>query len=645
MSQKGVYTHVPSEGPLDVRIVCLAETPWINEVEAGRPLAGASGNLLKRWWYPLGLQRSDMRLMNLFPYRPPTREIESVPAEKLIAAIEGIHERIAKLTDPYVIVTMGNYATYALTGKGKVKASVRNAFSAMQSSATEAEKKAGITSLRGSIYPYQDLNGRIIKVIPTIHPAGVLQMAKWEKRSIVDWGRIAREAQFKEIHDPGRQHIIEPSIQQIEEYCHAVYSGGAELKMAVDIETWGNTLSCVGFAYEPFKSITIPTVGAKYKDNLPYVKWLCECQAQKILCNGLYDWYWLDDAGMQLVNYFRDIQSMHHALDPAESHSLDFLASIYCPHYVYWKDEAKEAEEIVKYVKDLDSLWVYNGLDCCYTREIDPILEGILRTEGLWDFYLQHYAGMFEPLLRTMRHGLRVDVDAQKAKAKELRAELKELHKQLNEMAGEELFATEERTALREPTEDEWKLLLTDDIMYVGVGILNDKEVNACFRDVNNDTYTFFPPTKYINREARTVLLEQGLTYMMSGKNAGKIRYKVTKLKKDFSNDKLLEFFYSKLGLPKQFALRKNKGQKKKTASLDEAAIRKLMYRYQKAVEPGKVLLQYREKKKELDYLRGSWDKDGRMRCSYKMLTSAGRLSSSKNPMRRGMNMQNLKRN
>lgn len=624
-----LYQFVESEGPLDARIIICGESPWLNECASGRPFAGASGNLLKMWWGPLGLQRTEMRLMNLFPWRPPTKEIESVPTDRLVKAIEGVHERIARLKDPYVIVPMGNYATYALTGKGKVRANVRQAFSQVDVGATEADKKAGITQLRGSIYPYRDFNGRVIKVIPMIHPAGVLQMMKWEKRSIADWGRVQREATFHEIRQPQREHIINPTRQQIEEYCHVVYRWGGKARMAVDIETWGNTLSCVGFACSPLKSITIPLTG-KGKENLPFVKWLCECEAEKVLCNGGYDWYWLDANGVQLCNYYRDVQSMHHALDPAESHSLDFLASIYCPYYCYWKDEAKEAEEIVKYARDLDSLYVYNGLDVCYTNELDPILEAELRKEGMWDFYLQHYAAMFEPLLRTMRHGMRVDVPEQKKKAKELQGELDALHIKLNELAGFELFATVQECEMRRPYEEEWDILLT-----------KTAKEEIALHGKRSEIIT----AKMISREGRKELIKQGMTYCLSGKNTGKVRFKVEAVKKDFSNIKLQKFFHEKLGLPEMFKRKKGRGgEKAKKQSLDEDSIRKLMYKYARAVEPGKLLLEYRGKKKELDYVNGKWDRDGRMRCSYKMNTRAGRLSSSTNAMRTGCNLQNIPR-
>jgi uracil-DNA glycosylase family 4 len=139
--------YVPSEGPTNARIVLIGESPWTQEVATGRPFAGQSGKLLERWWFDIGLRRPELYIMNLYPYKPPTRDIESVSAKELVKWSVDLHQRIAALEGPVVLVPLGNYATFALTGKGKVKAAVRNEFSMMETGATEAEKKAGITKL------------------------------------------------------------------------------------------------------------------------------------------------------------------------------------------------------------------------------------------------------------------------------------------------------------------------------------------------------------------------------------------------------------------------------------------------------------------------------------------------------------------
>jgi uracil-DNA glycosylase family 4 len=614
------------EGPKLTKLLVIAEAPWKTEAALHRPLVGASGNKWNEWLWKSGIDRTQIRIENLYPFVPPTVEITSVKTDDIIFWINDLHRRIAELPGegPNLIVTMGNYATFALTGKGKVRAAVRNAFSRLEENSTAAEKKAGITNLRGSIYQYQDQNGRLMKVIPTIHPAGVLRMPKWEKRCVHDWRRVAEEMQTREYDVPSRNHIIDPAEWQVAQYTKFVEQNAVALNLAVDIETWGRTLSCVGFAYSPWESMTIPTLNKGQKSVfLPYIKRLCECSAAKVLCNGFYDWYWLDDVAVQLYNFKYDVQLMHHAFDPVENHSLDFLASIFTKQ-PYWKDEAKDAEEIIKFAKKAEALWVYNGLDCCVTHELEPVLRGILQERGLWEFYLRHYQAMIEPLLRMMRHGVRVDKKKQTEWRKHLLKEMKKNRAELEEKAGENLFAVDRKTFYREPTEEEWDFLLVE-----GEIEHDDKGV---------------PKAKFVDRDKRKELIEKhDLTYMIGGANAGKMRDWKEIDKKDFSNAKLMNFFHETLGLPKQY--KRRKGKKKPTQSLDEGVIRKMNAKWPgKIGNYGNLLLGYRSMKKEADYLKGAWDKDGRLRCSYKMITEAGRLASARNPMGKGYNLQNLKR-
>lgn len=616
---------VPAQGPLNAKIVPIGEAPWKDEVLQNRPFAGASGAKLAYWWSLVGLDRSQMRIENMCHIKPPRIEIESHRTEVIVEWMRSLHDRIAALEDPVVLVPMGNYATFALTGKGKVKAAVRNHFTEIQATASEADKKAGITKLRGSIYQYQDKRGRLLKVIPTIHPAAVLYSAKWERRTIADWRRIYEESFFREYLVPKRNTTIEPTEWEVEQYVRFVLDHQQELVLALDIETWGNRLSCVGFSYRPEESITLDVSNKeRYETFMPYIKKLCECQAPKALCNGLYDWYWLDAAGVQIQNFIWDVQLMHHAFDPIENHSLDFLASIYTKQ-MYWKDESKDAEEIVKYAKDQQALWTYNGLDCCVTRELVDVLYRELEKRGLVPFYFQHYVNMLEPLLRTMRHGIRVDRKRQASWAKKLLKEVDEIREELKQAAGEELFATERETYYREPTAGEWEILITDVLIMDGAKP---------------------PKPKYINREARQRLInETDCTYMISGANAGKMKCHREKVKKSFSGKKLHRFFYETLKVPKQKKWGKKNGEKALKTSVDEAALRKMTKKHANLVGNwANLVIAVREKQREAGYLKGAWDKDGRIRCSYKMITEAGRLASSKNPMRRGYNLQNIKR-
>lgn len=606
--------QVPDEGPNKANIIVIDEFPWVQEVYEKRPLCGQAGKLQDRWWREIGLERNKLHIMHMYPFQPPKREAESIDTGELVKWLTTLNTRISDIEDAKVIVTLGNYATYALTGKGKIKANIRNAITFEGIKVSEAERKAGITQLRGSIYNYTDKSNRKLKVIPIIHPMAVLQHQKWEKRTICDWKRVKRESETHASQELNRKHITQPSVKQAENFTKMIECAGNNIIMSIDIETWGKTLTCIGFAINPQWSITLPISGNNAALFMPIAKRLCESKAQKVLCNGLYDWYWLAWNGIWVNNYLWDVQLMHHALDPADNHSLDYLASIYCNDYRYWKDEAKDAEEIIKYANNLEALWTYNGLDCCYTRELYDILYNKLKQENMLKFYIKHYQMMLEPLIRTMLHGIRVDKEAQKQWAKKLQQDMEGIHKELNEAAGEELFALSTKCAFREPKCEEWQRILKQG---EDTPLMNADSTEA-------------PKAKWINKEEA-----KALGYIVS---RGKIKYKIENTKKDFSRIKLMRFFYEKLKLPKVF-------KRNRAESLDEGAIRKLTAKWpDKIGNYGNLLLAYREKKKECDYLRGAWDKDGRIRCSYKMLTEAGRLSSCENPRGTGYNLQNIKR-
>ncbi len=554
---------VPAEGPSNARVVYVGEAPGEQEDRRIRPFIGPSGDLQTDIWDATGFKRNEIYIDNLHPWMPPGGKIENVPAEDLARSVISLRERIALLQGPHVIVPTGNYATFALTGKGKVKADLRKALGE-EITASMAEKKAGITRLRGSVYEYTDLNGRKMKVIPTIHPAYFLRGRRKELgRSYADWRRIKREEVVPELINYKPRHcLVSPTEHEVEKFVRYVSYYENELIISVDIETWGRTLSCVGFAPSDDYSITIPTTTKEEKRVfLPYIKRLSQLKSPKVLQNGLYDTYWLKSYGVDLENWHWDTLAMAHALNPNSQVSLHYLCSIWIPDYRYWKDEAKDAEEIRKYAKDLDSLWTYNGLDCCYTRELFEYLFRELERFGMLDFYHVHYRELFRPLLDIMRHGVRADTQAQSAWAKRLLTDCAGVREELKAVAGEDLFA-----------------------------------------------------------------------------------------KKDFSNVKLRKFFYETLKVPKQTKMAKRRGGKVRTETLDKNALHKIILaatnqknkkKYEKGVAPAMLILDHRRKKKLSDFLKGSWDGDKRIRCSYKFTTDSGRLASSKNPKGKGDNLQN----
>jgi len=609
---------VKGEGPRNARIIGLGESPWTTEAELERPFVGASGNLLNEIIRDAGGHRSQIYIDNVYPYKPPEPapvgdRLRSVPTDTLVAWMRDLHRRIAELDDPHVIVPMGNYAMFALIGKGKVAKRVYDALGQPRTS-TEAEERAGITKLRGSIYLYTDLHGRQIKVIPATHPAAILQNISWQARTVHDWARVFEEAQTKKLVMPERRIVIDPSPSEVAQFYQDAYAQGQAL--SIDIETWPGSIQCVGFARDAMHAIVLPTPNkAERAYWRPWIKMLCECELVKIGQNLNYDRYWLkQDMDVDAKNFVWDTMCMHHVLNPREEHKLEFLASIYTKQ-PYWKDEAKDAEEIIKFAQDTEALYHYNGLDCCVTHEISYRLWEELVERSLLQFYYRHYTALQEPLLQTMLHGMRIDKELHKKDARRMLAECNEIREKLKELAGEELYATDRKSRIRKPTKAEWERLITE---------RGKKEIKQ-WPPVER------PRPKYVNRAAA-----KELGYIMT---RGEIREYREVLKKDFSGTKLRKFFYETLKVPK----RRKRGSN--TTTLDETALKKIaIHNSKQAGDAPRLVLKHRTLKREYDYVKGAWDADGRIRCTYKPVTEAGRLSSAKNPKRRGYNMQNVKR-
>ena len=211
-----------------------------------RPFVGASGNLLKRMWadpsitalVPTPIRREDVYIDNFCPWLPESRHIESLSEQEMIECRNALLERLARLSSPVVIVPTGNYACWALVGKGNVKG-------------VKLPKmdKVGITSLRGSIYALQ-LNGRVVKVIPTLHPSAVFNRGSrsvgatkgsLEKRSVCDWRRIAIESLYEGFNEPRRIHCVDPMEQEVAAF-YNLMRDNPECAFSVDIENRKNRI-------------------------------------------------------------------------------------------------------------------------------------------------------------------------------------------------------------------------------------------------------------------------------------------------------------------------------------------------------------------------------------------------------------------
>jgi uracil-DNA glycosylase family 4 len=555
---------VPDEGVGSERVVLIGEAPGLHEDLTGRPFVGPAGQLLARWQAEAGLYREDCYWTNTYPYKPPGNKLNKVPKAEREHWIGELHQRLDALTDPYVLVPMGDFALKALVGT------------------------MGIVARRGALGQYTTRSGRVVKVIPTIHPAAIFRTPKWERRCRLDWHRIAGDARTREFDLPERQHLIAPTVQDLQDYVALVQAEPAGGVLAIDIETprqlsWvspgvkkdgtpkkakrkkgARRIACVGFALTPRLSLTIPTTLGYWQD--PHllqqawavVKRLCEAPIEKVLHNGLFDTWWLARHGITLRSWLWDTLSLHHALDARDQHSLAYIASV-LTRQPYWKDmdDPKEGDDDVGAVEDDDSpdaraFWRYNGIDACVTRELLDTLLGQVEKQGKLDFYRRHYGMMFAPLLRMMRRGLRVDDQVRRRRHMQLQGQLVRTLDELEGLVGEPLAGKK--------------------------GALSAKRVQW--------------------------------------------------------------LLYTHLRLPAR------KDRKTGNLTAKEVVVRQLTLRYpEKMGVIGPLVLRHQRLRKLAEfYDHKAVDQDGRVRCTYAFTTSTGRLSSRENPNGTGRNLQNVDR-
>jgi uracil-DNA glycosylase family 4 len=132
-------------------IMLIGEAPGREEDIAGLPFVGRAGKLLDKMLAAIGLSRnSNVYITNVLNWRPPGNRDPS-PGEA--ASCLPFLRRHVELVSPGIIVLLGAVATRHVLGRSD-----------------------GIMRLRGKWQEYY-INGRMVPVMPTLHPAYLLRRA------------------------------------------------------------------------------------------------------------------------------------------------------------------------------------------------------------------------------------------------------------------------------------------------------------------------------------------------------------------------------------------------------------------------------------------------------------------------------------
>jgi uracil-DNA glycosylase family 4 len=402
--------YIPSTGPKNARIVLVGESPGSQENRIGTPFVGPAGDVLNGILGAAGISRDECYITNSVHYMPPGGEAKDEfffsngkPTE---VYVEGIKELYADLREikPNVVVPMGNYALFALTGQRH------------------------ISKWRGSIM--QSLvrvgDNRALKIIPTLHPAYIMRV--WQERllSIWDFQRIKRESEFPEIKTPVRNLIINPTETEIAAATLELLN--SEL-ISFDIETYdADHLACVGYCCDPSWAICIPA-GPEYDS---YHRALLSSPVRKVCQNSMFERTVLHRLGYSINNLHDDTMIAQHVCWTGLPKDLGTLSSIYTDEPFY-KDDLK----VWGQVRDKDILYRYNAKDCCVTLEIWNKLEKEELPYCKGETAYKTSMGIFEIMAKATDVGIKVDRDLLSQRITELTEKEHAMTEALTALVGE----------------------------------------------------------------------------------------------------------------------------------------------------------------------------------------------------------------
>ena len=315
------------------KIAIVGEAWGEHEERERMPFVGPAGWQLNSMLKEAGIVRADCFLTNCFNLRPrPSNKIENLCGsrkdvrhtfpplssgkyilDQYLPEIERLRLELIE-ANPNVIVCAGGTASWALLSDGR------------------------ISKLRGAVAP-----GVLVpnKCLPTFHPSYILQ-GSYEARhvTVLDLQKARRESEYPDIRRPQRVIYTEPLLSEMEWF--AANHIAPASRMAVDIETRGDRITCIGFApaidvalVVPFEDLRKP--GGNYWGSLEaeveawkWVRRVLDSPIEKVFQNGLFDLHRLwRTYGIPVRNAAHDTMLLHHALQPESPKGLDFLGSIY----------------------------------------------------------------------------------------------------------------------------------------------------------------------------------------------------------------------------------------------------------------------------------------------------------------------------
>jgi DNA polymerase I-like protein with 3'-5' exonuclease and polymerase domains len=451
------------------KVLVILDSPMEVETRSQLAFSAPSAKELSMHLHKAGLGRDVVHMTYLFNFRIPkgdpkdlfhtaglaVTDYHSWEQSKKESLLNFAHNTLKNLRDeihtvsPDLIICTGRWGLYFLSGETSVLETAKSPYG------TLIKWRASKLKL-GTFWNYD----RPHILIPILPPSAKHQLP--EKKKIIEHdlskriqylGRKVKEGTFVEDCVEERYSFTtRPDFDTVMTWLHqdleSLDKAEAGVEFAIDVETCHGFHNCISIARDSFTSICIPWCTL---DNPYYWTEVQEFEIVKILKkiflhknfrsigqNFWYDMQYIErDLGI-LIKSDVDTMVMQTVLFTALEKSLDFLASLYCQHYKYWKGDGIGTAGRGK--TDIQN-WIRNCKDTCFTFEAAQVMKQILAHS---DPKLQRaYKNQIErvvPMVHAMnRRGVRQDA-GQKAKLKaEFTIVKEQAQKELDYILGERL--------------------------------------------------------------------------------------------------------------------------------------------------------------------------------------------------------------
>lgn len=331
------------------KILVVGEFMSHKDAQEGRSFSDGNGRMFKSWMKQSGIDLSQCEFTNVLPITTPGKS--SIAAFTTRDKDAALKSRPPILVRPYQWLDK-KYAPYL----DRLDMFIRE----LQPNLILAVGELAAWALLNGRFNISEIRGRIaqtsdgVKVLPMLSMRDV-QM-DWPMRIALrfDMEKAARECNNPTFRRPERLIYIPESIADCESFFNNYLANAKEI--SADIETYANTITCIGFAPDERRCLVVPFYSRKYKDHNYWRshaeevlawKFAARVLAHKIALVGgqnfQYDMQYLwRQMGIPVPAFGWDTMLLHHALQPELRKGIGFQASLYSDEPT-WKHLSRRA--------------------------------------------------------------------------------------------------------------------------------------------------------------------------------------------------------------------------------------------------------------------------------------------------------------